>query len=884
MGIVSILKQILFIAACLACMGQRSIRAEDDAHYLSHVKPLLSKRCYACHGALKQEGGLRLDTVALILRGGDSGEVLAPGTPDSSSLLIMRVSETEPDQRMPPEHEGEALTAAEIAILQEWIAAGATGPAEEEPEADPKDHWAFRPVARPSPPSVENSGWVKNPTDAWIAAGHQGQNLVPQPEAPRAVLLRRLMIDLIGLPPTADEIAACLSDTSSDWYERTVDRLLDDPRHGERWARHWMDIWRYSDWWGLGAELRNSQRHIWRWRDWIVQSLNEDAPYDEMIRLMLAADELAPDDPDKFRATGFLARNFFMYNRTQWMDQTVEHVGKGFLGLTMNCAKCHDHKFDPIEQADYYRMRAFFEPYQVRVDMVPGEVDLVRDGIPRVFDGLLETPTYLFIRGDEALPDSSQSIAPGVPELLTFEKLSIEPITLPEFAWRPELRPWVFENHINATKRRLEAAEKKRDELQTTDGEPSQEYELAEAEANVAQAEWLSVERRATAILAQAEDSDPGTQAEAHMAAIRAERQLEVERAKRELVMSHHALKGAEESKREDAEKTVASAEESLQKATDLLQAEILPTDTFSPLNGAQWSATRFQDTTRDDPMVSFPQVSTGRRTALARWITDRRNPLTARAAVNHLWNRHFGTPLAPAPFDLGRNSPRPVHGELIDWLAAELMDHRWSMKHLHRLIVTSSTYRMSSSQADAEENIAKDTDNQYWWRRSPIRIESQVVRDSILSLAGTLDPTMGGPTIPPNEQETSKRRSLYFFHSNNDRSLFLTMFDEADVTECYRREQSIVPQQALALTNSGLVLEASTQIADRIGQERSDDADFAREAFLMVLGIEAGDAEIAASLNALDHWKQLADGSASQARSNLIWILLNHNDFVTLR
>ncbi len=218
------------------------------------------------------------------------------------------------------------------------------------------------------------------------------------------------------MPPSFEEWEKLESDLEEGWYERLVDRLLADPRHGERWARHWMDIWRYSDWWGLGDQLRNSQKHIWHWRDWIVESLNHNLGYDEMIRQMLAADELYPNDASRLRATGFLARNYFLFNRHQWMDETVEHVSKGFLGLTMNCVRCHDHKYDPFEQIDYYRLRAFFEPYHVRLDCVPPEIDLTRDGIPRVFDGKLEEATYLFVRGDENRPDKSQAIAPGIPQ------------------------------------------------------------------------------------------------------------------------------------------------------------------------------------------------------------------------------------------------------------------------------------------------------------------------------------------------------------------------------------------------------------------------------------------------------------------------------------
>ncbi len=406
--------------------------------------------------SLKQAGGLRLDTAALAVKGGDSGEVISPGD-SSASLLLERIAASDPDERMPPEKEGEPLSPEQIELLRQWIASGAKGPADELPEADPREHWAFQSIRRPSLPAfdpyTDASHWGRNPIDAFLQQRRQQMGLSPQPEAPRLTLLRRLHLDLIGIPPTLEEIAACEADTSTDWYEKAVDRLLHDPRHGERWARHWMDIWRYSDWWGLGDQLRNSQKHMWHWRDWIVESLNADTPYDEMVRLMLAADELRPNDLSQLRATGYLARNFFLFNRPQWMEETVEHVSKGFLGLTMNCAKCHDHKYDPLAQVDFYRLRAFFEPYHVRLDVIPGEPDLARDGIPRAYDLMLDEPTYLYVRGDEKNPDKSQPIAPGVPSILEFAATPIHPITLPLEACQPERRPGVLDGYVAAAEK-----------------------------------------------------------------------------------------------------------------------------------------------------------------------------------------------------------------------------------------------------------------------------------------------------------------------------------------------------------------------------------------------------------------------------------------------
>ncbi len=871
--------------------------------YGKSIKPLLHDRCYACHGALKQKGKLRLDTVELMLKGGQSGAVIERGKPEKS-LLVERVINPDIAERMPPQHEGEPLTAEQVTLLREWIAAGAPAMAGEKAETDPKEHWAFRPRLRPSVPVI-NSQWVRNPIDAFVAKQHKERGLTPQPQAPRSVLLRRLYIDLIGLPPAPADITAFENDTSPDWYDKVVKRLLDDKRHGERWARHWMDIWRYSDWWGLGDQMRNSQKHMWHWRDWIMESLNSDVPYDEMVREMLAADELYPNDLQKLRATGFLSRNWFLFNRHQWMEETVEHVSKGFLGITMNCARCHDHKYDPIAQTDYYKMRAFFEPYQVRMDMVAGESDLSRDGIPRAFDGQLDTPTYRFVRGDERNPDKSVVISPGVPAIFAFKTLDIQPVSLPLAAWQPERRPWVLDALLAAARQKVEGAasslatakEKlasaQKRETETTDlaaavtaavSAAKGEVNLAELSLAVANAELVSLKKRSAAM--SAKWAGANDQREQVKAAVQVEREVVV--AKALLAMTHAELRlsSAAKDQKDACEKELKTAREALDKARNTAAATVSDADAFTPFEGAKWSPTRFVSSDNDDPAIKFGPQSSGRRAALADWITDPRNPLTARVAVNHLWSRHMGTPLVPDTFEFGRKNPEPANPELIDWLASELIKNGWSMKHLHRLIVTSATYRLSSSAAGGQANLAKEPDNRHWWRRASVRIESQAVRDCILALAEELDPTLGGPSVPLANQSDSKRRSLYFFHSNNERNLFLTTFDEASVKECYRRDQSIVPQQALALSNSRLVLDAAKRIAARFGATLApnDDAGFVRQAFLGVLGTRPSEAETAACVKTLEAWRKLPDTTPEQARANLVWALLNHNDFVTLR
>ncbi len=912
----------------------------DGVDYLKDIKPIFRDRCYACHGSLKQKSDLRLDTVEAMLKGGKEGPAIQRGEPEQS-LIIKRVAAINSEERMPPEHEGEPLTAAQIELLRDWISAGASAPTDEKAEEDPREHWAFREIIRPAVPVSAKSNWVRNPIDAFVARQHAQRELKPQPEAPREVLLRRLYFDLIGLPPTATELEAARQDASNRWYEDTVERLLDDPRHGERWARHWMDIWRYSDWWGLGDQLRNSQKHIWHWRDWIIESLNTDTPYDQMLRLMLAADELNPGDLDKLRATGFLARNWFLFNRNQWLEETVEHVSKSLLGLTMNCAKCHDHKYDPIRQVDFYRMRAFFEPYHARLDLLPGEPDLEKDGLPRVFDGHIDTPTYRFVRGQESQPDKSTIITAGVPSLLAFKELNIHPVSLPVEAYQPERRAWVIETHLAGARKKLEAAKapisKSREALAAalrqeadllvpadsgttsasvhTTGAPSLTREkarrnvdearsalsVAESSLDSAKADLASLERRADAMRAAWSRVD-GAKDDVALAAagrekavlaVQAERAAAVTKARLTLAETERRLLNAVIDKKEAIEKEIKNAREALENAIKTAEAPVKPDEQFTQLAGAKWTPTRFLNSTADDPVVKFPTQSTGRRKALAEWITDRRNPLTARVAVNHLWARHFGAPLVSTVFEFGRKGTPPTNPELVDWLAAEFMEQGWSMKHLHRLIVTSSAYRMSSSLTGGETSAAKDPDNVHLWRRVPIRLEAEAVRDAILSLAGNLDLTRGGPPVAPGEQETSKRRSLYFFHSNNDRNLFLTTFDEAVVKECYRRDISIVPQQALALTNSKLVLDAAGEIAARLShanapeQGQSDDGAFIRRAFAAVLGIVASEAEVAASTTALENWRKQEPPASSKTvpdRAHLVWALLNHNDFVTLR
>jgi hypothetical protein len=391
------LASIRFLAAVFLALTSLS-----RADFLSDVRPVLKARCFSCHSALKAEAGLRLDSVSAMHMGGDSGSILA----NHAGILLDRITSSDEADRMPPE--GAPLTPAQIDAFRAWIAAGSPAPVPDEPEPDPRSHWAFQ-LPQPSPLPEVPPPWNGNAIDRLLASHHTKQGLQPQEPTKPELWLRRVSFDLTGLPPTPAQVAAFLADHAPDARSRAVDQLLSSPQFGERWARHFMDLWRYADWWGLDQQLRYSQKHIWHWRDWIVESLNGNHGLNRMITEMLAADELAPDDPATLRATGFLCRPYYLFNRTTWLDEVVEHTSRAFLGLTMQCVKCHDHKYDPLSHTDYYRFRAIFEPYHVRVDAWPDELDFEKNGLARAFDLHTERPTYLHRRGDEKLADTSKA-------------------------------------------------------------------------------------------------------------------------------------------------------------------------------------------------------------------------------------------------------------------------------------------------------------------------------------------------------------------------------------------------------------------------------------------------------------------------------------------
>ena len=736
----------------------------------------------------------------------------------------------------------------------------------------------FESVKRPAVPEVktENRQWVRNEIDAFLAAEHEVRGLTPRAEAPKDVWLRRVHLGLTGLAPTSEEVRDFLADESADAHEKAVDRLLENSAYGERWGRHWMDIWRYADWGGYKAEVRFSQPHIWRWRDWIVEALNEDKTYDRMIVEMLAADEVAPEDEEALRATGYLVRNFHGGSRDVWLDNVVKHTSQAFLGVTMGCVRCHDHKYDPIPQEAYYEMRAIFEPYHVRTDHVPGEMDTRKKGMPRAFDKTVATKTYFLERGDERFPVKDKVMLPGVPKALG-GKYKAMVVKLPRLAYQPAKRDFVKRGMMNAeqdvvAKAKADLAKVKKEspddkvkvkaaELRLVAAESKQRalvalfnVESMEDKGKKGSEEWKKV----AAATAKIQKEVALAQAQAKLALGESEKVAATNRMKKaksgkdskSMASASKAMKAAGK-KIEDAKKAVAAAEKMNEKPV---------TEKYKVREG-----------------LSYPATSTGRRLAFAKWLGSEANPLTARVAMNHIWLRHFGQAIVPTVSEFGANGREPTHPALLDWLAAEFMSRGWSMKEMHRLIVTSAAYRMSST--PEKNNFAVDPDNIYLWRMPSRRMEGEIVRDNLLWIAGRMDPEMGGPDIDHRTAQESRRRSIYLRHGREKLVEFVQIFDGPKVSECYIREESVQPHQALAMANSKLTNLAAQSVSERLsGQAGEDAAAFVEQAFLTVLGKAPKAEEKKLCLEFLE------SGDIVRKKERLVAVLLNHNDFVTVR
>jgi len=695
------------------------------------------RRCLECHGANDPSAGLDLSRAEGLLTGGDSGAVVTPGDPAASPLLARVIA-----GEMPPAKNGVArkLPDAEAEALKEWIAAGAAWP--EGRHLDPferttdarggRDWWAFEPLRATPPPTVAG---VSHPIDAFVRDRLAREGIAPAPAADRRTLLRRLAFDLVGLPPTADEIDAFAADPAPDAYENQVDRLLASPHFGERQARHWLDVARFAE--TSGYERDAEKPHAWRYRDWVVKAFNDDMPFDRFVLEQLAGDELPDRTEATAIATGFLRLGTwddepndaedYQYDR---LEDLVNVTSTAFLGLTVKCARCHDHKFDSITQADYYRLAAAFWPGPVH-------------------NGRAKT-----VGGPSA-------------EQIGFDVLG-----------------------------------------------------------------WTDLGPEAAPI---------------------------------------HALKKG---------------------------------DRHRPLAEVKAGAPSFVAALAGDfPPPPADSRTTLRRTHLARWITNPTNPLTPRVIVNRLWQHHFGQGLCKNPDNIGFNGPRPEYRDLLDWLAADLVAGDWKLKSLHRLIVTSATYRQASIHPDMETVADRDPGTMLLWRADRRRLDAESLRDAILAVSGDLDPRLGGPSFKasidaealeglsmkgnawaPSPPDECRRRSLYMFTKRGLIVPLMTTFDQCDTTvPTGKRDVSIVALQALSLLNNGWVRGEADACAGRVLAAAIEAGPRVDDAWRRVLGRLPTAKEKEA---ALAHVTTQMAGDPDRERlawASLCQVLFNTNEFLSI-
>lgn len=811
-----------------ACANESAIEVK---RFESEIRPILVSNCVKCHSGDKPKGGLSLTTRANFLRGGNSGAAVSLDDP-ASSLLLKAVRHE--DLKMPP---NDKLTLAQIDALTRWVEAGlawTAGTAElaarEEDKLEPPvdeqsmQFWSFQRVKRPNPPQVVNAHWVKNPIDAFILAKMEALGLSPSGPANKAALLRRAYYDLTGLPPSPKEVAAFLSDDSATAFHKVVDQLLKSPHYGEKWGRHWLDLVRYAE--TDSYERDGAKPFVWRYRDYVIQSLNNDKPYDQFIREQIAGDELDEVTSESIVATGF-------YRIGTWQDEPVDPqqelyedlddivrtTSEVFLGLTVGCARCHDHKLDPVPQEDYYRLVAFFgniRRYGTRsLDSVMAAS--VRD---------IDAPAHSAER-NIALADHQRQL-----ERLDQELTRLEDVVRGKLAGG-ERDDFAFEaNRIFIMKKYIEKGINQ-EQFDTYDRITRQRNELR--------------------------NNPPKSQVKA-------------------LCIKEHGR---------TAPPTHVLARGNAHAPGDEVQPG------FPSVLGF------------DDPVIAEAAdeaPSCGRRRILAKWIASAENPLTSRVMANRIWQYHFGRGIVRTPNNFGFQGDRPTHPELLDWLASELVAGDWKLKRLHRMIMLSNTYQMTSRANDAA--FARDPENNLFWRYDMRRLTAEEIRDSIFAANGTLNRKMYGPSIYPvipdevkagqsrpgagwnnSAPEDRARRSIYI---HIKRSLIVPMIESFDGPEldasCPVRFVTTQPTQSLGMLNSQFISEQARALADHV---RTHAGDTTKDQVAMVLARicqrnpTAG--EIGRGVSLLGSLQDKHHADANQALEYFCLIALNLNEFIYL-
>ena len=916
--------QSLLLGGLSAGMMLSASAAEPTAAGLEFfekkVRPVLVERCFECHSTTaKVKGGLSLDSREAIFTGGDSGPSVVAGDPEKSKL-IEAITYKNQDLQMPPKS---PLTAAEQQALVEWVKMGAPDPrtgsapvAKATMGMDVKtgrEFWSFKPLASPTPPAVKNSGWVKTPVDAFVLAQLEARNLSPAPPAEKRALIRRATQDLTGLPPTPEEVEAFLKDDSADAFSRVVERLLSSPAYGERWGRHWLDVARYAD--SNGMDENVAFGHAWRYRDYVVRAFNNDKPYDQFLIEQLAGDLLPAqetrDRHDALAATGFLALGGRVLAEPDVkkmeldiIDEQLDTLGKTFLGMTFGCVRCHDHKFDPISQADYYGLAAIFRSTRSLSNEKMGAIKFW-------YEHSMATPEQIAAKkAHEAKAAERRKVvtsftakaraelkaelhAAAADYLAAAAQLSDDPdfADVEKLAQGSKLRPRYLltcrqylarkSDHPFFARWRALAAAKKPAEVRT---------HYAPLFAAALKLDPKAKDKPAAEVTAAREALDdiagflaiPDKDADAFDAATLAkitsmmDDLMHVEDA----TPDPPAFMGVGEAE------TVRSMPIHIRGSYLTLGKEI------------ERGFPEVMRTSFTKPV--FPAKQSG-RLEFARWLASSEHPLTARVMANRLWRWHFGKGIVASTDNFGVLGDKPSHPELLDWLARVFIESGWSIKDMHRLIMKSSAYQMASSHpnsggsSSAPDPAQLDPENRLLWRFNIQRLEAEQIRDALLHVSGTLSQEIGGKTIPLRNREfvfnhTSRdhttyetpRRALYLPIIRNHLYDMLEQFDYPDPTmPTGSRNSTVVAPQALIMLNAPVVMDSAAALARRLARDTRNGSAEARlrRAYDLAYGREPTTRELDRGLRFIQ-----ASPKADEAWPLLCQSLLAANEFMYLR
>jgi hypothetical protein len=828
--------QLLLLLLLAAAGIANPVAAQDDQLFEMRIRPLLVEKCYACHTE-ERMGGLQLDTREHAMKGGKDGPVILPGDPEKS-LLVKAIRYSDVRLKMPPTGK---LKDDQIATIEAWIKAGAVWPDGPKSTAtsaayritpEQRAFWSFRPIQNPAVPVVRDTKWAKSDIDRFILAKLQEQGLTPSAPADKRTLIRRATFDLTGLPPTSTELSAVEQDFSPDAFAKVIDRLLASPRYGERWGRIWLDVARYSDD-KLNSERDEPYENSFRYRDWVIQAVEEDMPYNTFVKAQIAGD-LMPDHGRYEAGLGFYALS------PEFQDDRVDATTRGFLGLTVACAQCHNHKYDPIPTQDYYSLLGIFENTSLHeIPLAPKSVvdtyaehkkrleeqqSAVKDFISNQGEelaGILasQTSAYLLAIGSQtglATPDRELA------DIAAKRQLDAETLVRwSKYLAKPKMRHPYLENWYKACKQLENSAA-----LNQT----AKEFETLVLAVNKEKKRTDDENHVRLGLNPSREDLS-----RANLVSMARDRYVLWEDLFGEKGVYHYGdpqidrfLTGVWKTHLDSMRKQVAALEKEMPPQYPYLQtiadnAKLSAQHVWvrgNKDNPGELAPPHFLSILSDGEPKRFTKGSG--RVELADAIIDPKNPLTARVIVNRVWQQHFGKGLVRTPSNFGKQGDQPSHPALLDYLASRFMADGWSLKKLHRQIMLSSVYALSAASSD--KNYAVDPDNRLLWHANRRRLDAESLRDSLLFVSGKLDTKMGGPAVAFTTD--NYRRTVYGYVSRRRLDPFLALFDFPNpVATSEQRLPTTVPLQALFFMNSDLMMSSSKSLADRVTTTSVDDS-----------------------------------------------------------